>query len=81
MTPCGRYRLMYRTSLLHYSCQKKSTQGNSKEATIMKLSDIALFTAGLTGMALILQGQGNLGLAIILLAGAFILSDQMPRKK
>lgn len=47
----------------------------------MDFSNIALFTAGLTGMALIIQGQGNLGLAILLLAGAFILNNQMPRKK
>ncbi|AWF96827.1 hypothetical protein [Weissella cibaria] len=47
----------------------------------MKISNIALFTAGLASMTLIIQGQGNLGLAIILLAGAFILNNQMPRKK
>ena len=58
--------------------QRDSSKGGG---TVMKISNIALFIAGLTGMALILQGQGNLGLAIILLAGAFILSDQMPRKK
>lgn len=47
----------------------------------MKLSNIALFVAGLTGMGLIIQGQGDLGLAILLLAGAFILNNQMPHKK
>lgn len=47
----------------------------------MKISNIALFTAGLASMSLITQGQGNLGLAILLLAGAFILNNQMPRKK
>ena len=54
---------------------------SSKGDTAMKLSNIALFTAGLTGMGLIIQGQGDLGLAVILLAGAFILNNQMPRKK
>ena len=54
---------------------------SSKGDTAMKLSNIALFTAGLASMALIIQGQGNLGLAILLLAGAFILNNQMPRKK
>ncbi len=47
----------------------------------MKISNIALFTAGLASMALIIQGYGWQGLVILLLAGAFILSDQMPRKK
>lgn len=54
---------------------------SSKGDTAMKLSNIALFTAGLASMTLIIQGQGNLGLAILLLAGAFILNNQMPRKK
>lgn len=47
----------------------------------MKLSNIALFTAGVMGMGLIIQGRGDLGLAIILLAGAFILNNQMPSKR
>lgn len=47
----------------------------------MKISNIALFTAGLASMTLIIQGNGWQGLAILLLAGAFILNNQMPRKK
>lgn len=39
------------------------------------------FTAGLASMTLIIQGNGWQGLAILLLAGAFILNNQMPRKK
>lgn len=54
---------------------------NSKEDTTMKISNIVLFTAGLASMTLIIQGNGWQGLAILLSAGAFILNDQMPRKK
>lgn len=47
----------------------------------MEISNIVLFTAGLASMTLIIQGNGWQGLAILLLAGAFILNNQMPRKK